>query len=1088
MLSWFQSGSAAERLALGHRFIAELPPTSEAVIVADARASADDFVRTFARHRQATVGLHRFSMVQFASQVARAEMARRGIAPLTAAGGMALAVRCVFEVRTHRGFKFFGPVANKPGFASALAGTIRELRASGVEPKELLGLGDRGEDISALLADYTSQLKAGRLADICDIYAIASEQTKVPTTLSRSSLLLLDVQIGSLAQRDFIRALKSDSVAILATIPEGDERSIAAFRQIADEYLSGAATATTSLDRVQHYVFGPTPESSYGEDGRVQFFSAPGEGRECVEIARRIQAAARSGITFDHIGIALRSPQTYAPMLEAALERAGIDAYFARGIRRPDPSGRALIALLMCAEEGLSAKRFAEYLSLGQVPSLSKDGEAPAARDEWVPASDDLLSGESVPAEEAEPFESLPEYVEEEDPMIGGSLRSPWKWEELLIDSAVLGGRDRWKRRLKGLDKEIERKIAAVKLDEPDSPKILNLERQRTNLGHLRRFALPILDVLNLFPQQALWGEWLANLQNLATMVLRRPEHVLGVLAELHPIASVGPVTLTEVREALSDRLTHLSVEPPRSRYGRVFIGTCEQFRSRTFKLVFVPGLAERIFPQKLREDPIILDDDRGLITTADPALKTITERAEEERLQLRIVAGAAEETLFFSYPRIEVGLARPRVPSFYALDIRRTTLGRLPNVEEFEIGAAQNSGAELAWLAPEDPRHAIDDIEFDLAVLRPLLSADPKTVRGAARYLLELSPELGRSLRSRWARWHQTKWSSADGLCEGTELTKAQLAHYRLTAYGYSPTSLQSFAVCPYKFLLSAIHRLAPREESLPLQMLDPLTRGQMYHAVLAQFFRLALAKKILPISPSNLAKAYAMMDALLQDTAAEYHEQYAPAIERVWRDEIESLRSDLRGWLTQVSERQDGYIAELVEFAFGLPLDQGRDPNSTPQEAVIPDGFLLRGIVDLSEKGENGEIRLTDHKTGKNRTDPGMVVGHSEVLQPTLYSLAVEALRKIPVKEARLSFCTAAGGYSERTVVMDQQSRESAFRVLHSIDTAIRDGFFPPAPKEDGCKWCEFAPVCGPYEEVRMQRKAQEPLEQLVKLRDMP
>ena len=344
---------------------------------------------------------------------------------------MALAVRCVFEVRTYRGFKFFDPVANKPGFASALAGTIRELRASGVEPKELLGLGDRGEDISALLAEYTNQLKAGKLADIFDIYAIASEQMKVPTTLSRSSLLLLDVQIGSLAERDFIRALKSDSVAILATIPEGDERSIAAYRQIADEYSSGAATATTSLDRVQHYVFGPTPESSYGEDGRVQFFSAPGEGRECVEIARRIQAAARSGITFDHIGIALRSPQTYAPMLEAALERAGIDAYFARGIRRPDPSGRALIALLMCAEEGLSAKRFAEYLSLGQVPRLSKDGEAPAARDEWVPASDDLLSGEGVPAEEAKLVESLPERVEEEDPMVSGSLRSPWKWEEL---------------------------------------------------------------------------------------------------------------------------------------------------------------------------------------------------------------------------------------------------------------------------------------------------------------------------------------------------------------------------------------------------------------------------------------------------------------------------------------------------------------------------------------------------------------------------------------------------------------------------------------------------------------------------------
>ncbi|MGA8731065.1 MAG: PD-(D/E)XK nuclease family protein [Terracidiphilus sp.] len=1053
-------------------------------IVADTRASADDFVRSFSINAQATVGLHRFSIGQFALQIGRAEMARRGLAPLTSAGAAALAVRCVFEVRTGHGFKFFGPVADKPGFASALASTFRELRGSGVAPEELRGLGDRGADLSALLGEYCTQLEAGKLADIFDVFAIASEQVASPdVTLGRNPVLLLDVQITSVAEHKFLTALKARSSAVFATIADGDERSISAYRMIADEYLADSATATTSLDRVQHYVFGPTPESSYKEDGKVQFFSAPGEGRECVEIVRRIQAAAKSGMAFDHTGIALRSPQTYAPMLEAALERAGIDAYFARGVRRPDPSGRAFVALLLCAEEGLSAKRFAEYLSLGQIPSLNPGGEPPAARDEWVPASEDLLSPEGTAIEDAKP---LPEHASEEDPMVGGSLRTPWKWEELLIEAAVLGGRDRWERRLKGLDNEIERKIAAITLDEPDSPKILNLERQRANLGHLRRFALPILDVLNQFPDQALWGEWLTLLQSFVTMVLHRPEHVLAALADLHPIAAVGPVTLTEVRESLSDRLTQLSVEPPRSRYGRVFIGTCDQFRARSFRMVFVPGLAERIFPQKLREDPILLDGDRRRIN-ANPALKTAADRASEERLQLRIVAGAAEETLFFSYPRVEVGLARPRVPSFYALDIRRTTLGSLPIIEEFEIGAAQNSGAELAWLAPEHHEDAIDDIEFDLSVLRPLLTSDPEQVRGAGRYLLELSPDLGRSLRSRWARWNQKKWSATDGLCEATEPMKAQLAQYRLTARAYSPTALQSFAACPYKFFLSAIHRLALREESLPLQMLDPLTRGSMYHSVLAQFFRHALPKKMLPISPGNVAEACVVMDSLLEKTAADYYEQYAPAIERVWRDEVESIRSDLRGWLTQAAERRDGHVPDLIEFAFGLPLDQDRDQASTSKEAILPEGFSLRGIVDLSERGENGEIRLTDHKTGKNRTEPGMVVGKGEVLQPVLYSLAVEALRKAPIKESRLSFCTAAGGYSERSVVMDQQSREAGLRVLRIIDASIRNCFLPPAPKENGCNFCEFASVCGPYEEIRMMRKASEPLEQLVQLRGM-
>ena len=33
-----------------------------------------------------------------------------------------------------------------------------------------------------------------------------------------------------------------------------------------------------------------------------------------------------------------------------------------------------------------------------------------------------------------------------------GTLRAPWRWERLLHDAAVLGGRERWKRRLDGLE------------------------------------------------------------------------------------------------------------------------------------------------------------------------------------------------------------------------------------------------------------------------------------------------------------------------------------------------------------------------------------------------------------------------------------------------------------------------------------------------------------------------------------------------------------------------------------------------------------------------------------------------------------
>ena len=49
------------------------------------------------------------------------------------------------------------------------------------------------------------------------------------------------------------------------------------------------------------------------------------------------------------------------------------------------------------------------------------------------------------------------------------------------------------------------------------------------------------------------------------------------------------------------------------------------------------------------------------------------------------------------------------------------------------------------------------------------------------------------------------------------------------------------------------------------------------------------------------------------------------------------------------------------------------------------------------------------------------------------------------------------------------------------------MRDGFLPAAPRKDGCKHCEYLPVCGPYEEERVAEKSQAELKELKELRGM-
>src|SRR5689334_1145460 len=144
-----------------------------------------------------------------------------------------------------------------------------------------------------------------------------------------------------------------------------------------------SAAAATTLDRTRVFLFAAQAPQSPAWDDSLDYFSAPGEGAECVEICRRIR---RAGVPFDRIAILLRDPDRYHPFIEEAMRRAEIPAWFSRGVMRPDPAGRAFLALLECAREGCSATRFSEYLSLGQVPSAESNGARA------LPYGDELLA------------------------------------------------------------------------------------------------------------------------------------------------------------------------------------------------------------------------------------------------------------------------------------------------------------------------------------------------------------------------------------------------------------------------------------------------------------------------------------------------------------------------------------------------------------------------------------------------------------------------------------------------------------------------------------------------------------------------
>jgi len=1114
MQSLASSPRAAERIARARAWLAEAGAVggTELLVVTAGADAGRDLLREAAHARGASFGWHRATLARLAAALAAPALCDADLVPIGALVAEAVATRVVHELARGGSLGRYARVGDGPGLPRALARTLSELRLAGTPSEAISRV---APELAPLLLAYAAALRAAGLADRAQVLGFATAAARDPGSrhpLLGLPTLLLDVEIASAAEAGFAEALLARAPAALATVPAGDERTRARLVAAGLAIETPAADARPlasqgALAALQAQLFEKGPAATRPAGDEVEILSAPGEGRECVEIARRLLRLAGEGIAFDRMAVLLRSPEEYRPHLEEAFGRAGIPAFYAQGVVRPDPAGRAFAALLACAAEGLSARRFAEYLSLGEVPDATAAGEPPpAAAERWVAPDAELVSeavaaalaaasagaaaeaAESGDDEEARPS-ALP-LDPDASPVRAGTLRAPRRWEELLVEAAVIGGLGRWERRLDGLRAELE-----LRLEEQEDADEAAAQRRRRDLADLdalRGFALPLVAELAALPLGATWGEWQDRLAALASRALRHPERVQAVLSELAPMAEVGPIELAEVQLVLGRRLLELAIPAPASRYGRVFVAPCEAARGMSFEVVCVPGLAEKLFPKQIAEDPILLDPERRAL---DSGLATNQDRVAHERRALRLAVGAASRRLLLSWPRLDLEKSRPRVASFYALEALRAGEGMLPGFAALEERAERATETRVGWPAPKRPEDAIDEAEHDLALLRRIFDLSAAENVGTARYLLDANPHLGRALRFRGRRW-LSRWTGADGLVRPGEGAResisqgalAAIATHALDQRSYSPTALQNFAACPYRFLLQAVHRLAPREEPEAIDELDPLQRGSLVHDVQFEFFGALAREGLLPVGSERLPRARAILDEVLDAVAARHRDELAPAIERVWHDGVASVRADLREWLRRASEDRSGFVPWRFELAFGLPGRRTRDPHSSPEPVALDCGLRLRGSIDLVERRADGTLRATDHKTGRERVAAGEIVAGGEALQPVLYALAAEKLfPEAHVEGGRLYYCTAAGRFSEVAVPLDEAARESAARVARVIGAALAGPFLPAAPAEGACRWCDYAEVCGPYEEIRTRRKSRAELAELQSLREL-
>ena len=274
-------------------------------------------------------------------------------------------------------------------------------------------------------------------------------------------------------------------------------------------------------------------------------------------------------------------------------------------------------------------------------------------------------------------------------------------------------------------------------------------------------------------------------------------------------------------------------------------------------------------------EDPLLLDGHRERIPGARP-------QAQEDNDLLCVAAACARSRIVLSYSRLDLITGRQRVPSFYVFEALRAARGQAVDVRDIEREAERGAHTRIGWPAPPDAAQAIDDAEYDLAVLRPAFD-DPARRAGRRRLSRRVNPHLVRSLRARGRRWRKN-WFAETGSpnsistrCRSSKAIGWRAVRTPLPRCSSTPRVPTASPCAPSS---SCTPRIRARRSS---GWTPPC--GARFSPRPVRAFRRTAAAGALPVRPDGLAAALARLDGVLDRVASTFAEEWSPAIPHVGR-----------------------------------------------------------------------------------------------------------------------------------------------------------------------------------------------------------
>jgi ATP-dependent helicase/nuclease subunit B len=472
-----------------------------------------------------------------------------------------------------------------------------------------------------------------------------------------------------------------------------------------------------------------------------------------------------------------------------------------------------------------------------------------------------------------------------------------------------------------------------------------------------------------------------------------------------------------------------------------------EAARGLPFKVVFLVGLEERVFPRIIREDPFLRDDARAALRdTVGYKIGQKLTALEEERLLFHLITTSPTEKLILVYQRTDDS-------------------GNVVGASSFLRSYAEEQQLDLGKSVVSVPRPLLDKInEAPLERLAKREIVIKLLAAGEHAQAGEFVDGVGGNKR---------------GLNQG--LTSQQSLHRfdAPTAYDgligphpsdvvfrqgmISPSALETYGRCPFQYFATRLLGLK-KEEPLATRFDIPADeKGKRVHLFLARFF--------------GLANALTMPDDIFNTTYNGLFEEYFPvSLGLEWRIPSvlwESLRNklfiELKHYLhmERIDLRQEASTPTHVEYEWKGTL-------AAPLHTETWVGKIDR--VDVSPTS----VRVVDYKTGRLPKKVSTEAVRGLKAQPPLYLLMAEKFLAQTNAERPVSFEYHQVGRDNMKRIFSSEEwnsfRPVILKTIQSQVALMREGNFImlPAPN-DYCNYCPVESICRKNHGVSVYRSEQ-------------